>query len=128
MKNLLNLSAVVLLFLVMGCGCPQFRNLGKKDPPPPPPPAPSNAPPPAAPTPRGGQTSALTMAQYNQLKIGMKRSEVERILGGPGEEISSTSGGGVNFSVNKWSGESYTSVIISFRDDKIMSKSQVGLK
>lgn len=126
MKNLLNLSAVVFLLLVMGCGCPQLRNLGKKDPPPPPPP--SNAPPPSAPTPRGGQTSALTMAQYNQLKIGMRRSEVERILGGAGEEISSTSGGGVNFSVNKWSGENYTSVIISFRDDKIMSKSQVGLK
>lgn len=68
------------------------------------------------------------MAQYNQLKIGMRRSEVERILGGAGEEISSTSGGGVNFSVNKWSGENYTSVIVSFRDDKIMSKSQVGLK
>lgn len=126
MKNALNLVAVAFLFMVMGCGCQQLRNIGKKEPPPPPPP-PYNAGPTAPSTP-GGNTSSLTMAKYNQLKTGMARSEVERILGGAGEEISSTSGGGVNFSVNKWSGEDYASVIISFRNDKIMSKSQVGLK
>lgn len=68
------------------------------------------------------------MEKYNQLKIDMPKSEVERILGGPGEEISQSSGGGMTFSVFKWSGEKYTSVIISFKNDKVMSKSQVGLK
>ena len=69
------------------------------------------------------------MEKYNQLKIGMARSEVERILGGKGAEVSPpTTGGGVRFSVNKWEGEDYKSVILSFRDDKIMTKAQVGLK
>ena len=127
MKNLTNIFCVGALLFVMGCGCPQLRNLGKKDPPPPPPPPPSNSYPPPA-TPGKSGTGKLTMAQYNQLKIGMARSEVERILGGSGEEISSSSGGGYTFSVNKWSGEDYTAIIISFKNDKIMSKSQVALK
>jgi len=68
------------------------------------------------------------MAKYEQLKIGMPRADVERILGGPGEEISNTSGGGVRFSVNKWEGDDFKSVILTFRNDKIMTKTQVGLK
>ena len=46
----------------------------------------------------------ISMAKYNQLSIGMARSEVERILGGKGTEISSSTGGGMSFSVNKWEG------------------------
>jgi hypothetical protein len=68
------------------------------------------------------------MAKYNQLSVGQARSEVERILGGKGEEISRSKGGGVSFSVNKWEGDDFKSIILSFKNDKIMSKSQVGLK
>lgn len=68
------------------------------------------------------------MEKYDQLKENMVRSEVERILGGPGEEISSSTGGGMTFAVYKWSGEDYKSVIVTFRQDKLMSKAQVGLK
>ncbi len=76
----------------------------------------------------GNSDQYLTMANYNLLKIGTPRSEVEEILGGKGIEISSSSGGGMSFSVNKWEGEKFKSIILTFRDDKIMSKSQVGLK
>ena len=58
----------------------------------------------------------------------MPKADVERILGGPGTEVSTSSGGGMTFSVYKWSGDDYTSVILTFKNDKIMSKSQVGLK
>ncbi len=68
------------------------------------------------------------MDEYNQLSIGQARSGVDRILGGKGTEISSLVGGGVRFSVNKWEGEKFKSIILSFRNDKIMTKSQVGLK
>lgn len=68
------------------------------------------------------------MEKYNRLKVGMPRSEVENTLGGKGTEISSSVGGGVRFSVNKWEGEKFQSIILSFRNDKVMSKSQVGLK
>ncbi len=58
----------------------------------------------------------------------MARAEVENTLGGKGTEISSSMGGGVKFSVNKWEGERFQSIILSFRNDKVMTKSQVGLK
>jgi hypothetical protein len=130
MKNSINLVAAILFFIVLGCGCPRLDRLIKKDTPPPPPPptsGPSNTADPSR-TPVSSSTSGLTMEKYNQLKIDMPKSEVERILGGPGTEISSSSGGGMTFSVYKWEGEKYTSIILSFKNDRIMSKSQVGLK
>ncbi len=130
MKNSLNLSAVVLLFVILGCSCPNIGKLtGTNDPPTPDrPPPPANVQSTPAQTPGGEKTLSLSMAKYNQLRIGMPKSEVDRILGGQGTEVSSSSGGGTTFSVYKWSGENYTSIILSFRNDKIMSKSQVGLK
>jgi hypothetical protein len=132
MKNSINLVAAILFFIVLGCGCPRLDKLTKKDPPPPPPPPPSTSGPSnTTDTPRTpGSTSAsgLTMEKYNQIKIDMPKSEVEQILGGPGTEISSSSGGGMTFSVYKWEGDKYTSIILSFKNDRVMSKSQVGLK
>ena len=58
----------------------------------------------------------------------MPKNDVDRILGGPGTEISTSSGGGMTFSVYKYSGDDFTSIILTFKNDKIMSKSQVGLK
>jgi outer membrane protein assembly factor BamE (lipoprotein component of BamABCDE complex) len=127
MKNSINLAFGVLFLIVLGCSCPRLSEIGRKDPPrPASTPFSSNST--NGPTPDSPTSSALTMAKYNQLKTGMARSEVERILGGPGTEISSTSGGSSTFSVDKWQGENYSSIIISFRNDKILSKSQVGLK
>lgn len=70
----------------------------------------------------------LSMEKYNRIKIGTARDDVESILGGKGTEISSSEGGGMKFSVNKWQGEKYTSIILSFKNDKVMSRNQVGLK
>lgn len=130
MKNPINLVAVILLLTILGCSCPKLDELrgDKTTPTPSGTPVPSNASSAPAKTPSSSSTSTLTMAKYNQLKINMAKDEVERILGGPGTEISTSSGGGMTFSVYKWSGENYTSIILSFKNDKIMSKSQVGLK
>ncbi len=70
----------------------------------------------------------VTMAKYNQISIGTSRSDVERLLGGKGTEISSSEGGGMRFSVNKWEGKNYKSIILTFKNDKVMSRSQVSLK
>jgi hypothetical protein len=131
MKNSLNLVLALLFFVVLGCSCPKLEELTRKD----------NSSGPSS-TPYSANTSStpsttsspssdsldLTMDKYNQLKTDMPKSEVERILGGPGTEISSSTGGGMTFSVFKWDGPNYKAIIISFRNDKIMSKSQVGLK
>lgn len=70
----------------------------------------------------------LTKAKYEQIKDGTTRAEAERILGGPGEELSSTTAVGTTYSTVKWEGEGYSSVILSFKDDKVFSRVQVGLK
>ncbi len=129
MKNSLNLVLIFLLLVVLGCSCQRLREMSsEQDPPPASSPTTSNTSTVPERSPDTTSTSSLTMAKYNQLKINMDKREVERILGGPGEEISTTSGGGSTFAVYKWSGEKFSSVIISFRNDKIMTKSQVGLK
>lgn len=68
------------------------------------------------------------MEKYERIKVGMKRSEVESIMGSKGEETYSGEGGGITFVSLKWVGEGYRSIFVSFRSDKVTSKSQVGLK
>ena len=127
MKNSLNLALAVLLLTVLGCVCPKLSDmLNKRSATPPPVSTPTS--PSSSPSTSSKGDYDVTTDKYNQIKIGMARSEVERILGGKGTEISNSVGGGVRFSVNKWEGERYKSIILSFRNDKVMSKSQVGLK
>lgn len=127
MKNSLNLLFVFLLLVVLGCSCPsKLKELSeKKDPPTRSTPATSSTP---SSTPATKGEYDLSMDKYNKIKVGMPRSEVENTLGGKGTEISSSVGGGMRFSVNKWEGEKFQSIILSFKNDKVMSKSQVGLK
>ncbi len=128
MKNPLNLCISFLFLVVLGCSCPgKLAELAKN--------ADSSTPRPtftpsatASPSvgPKGDYD--LSMDKYDRLKVGMARAEVERILGGKGTEVSSSTGGGMRFSVNKWEGGNFRSIILSFKNDKILSKSQVGLK
>lgn len=128
-KNAANFCLVALILVVLGCSCPgKLRELTeKKDTPNTrPTPATSSTPSSTASTPAAKYT--LSMEKYNKVKVGMPRPDVENTLGGKGTEISSSVGGGVRFSVNKWEGEKFQSIILSFKNDKVMSKSQVGLK
>ena len=130
MRNPINLVLIVLVLAVLGCSCPRLEDLTKGRSSPSSPRSSNTAEAgtedkPVSEPSSGGQ---LTMEQFRQLKDKMPKSEVERILGGPGTEVSSSSGGGMTFSVYKWEGEDYKTVIVSFQDDKVISKSQVGLK
>lgn len=127
MKNTSGLAFAVLILVSMGCACPKLSDMLNKRSSTPPPSATPSSPTSSPSTPSKGDYD-VTMAKYDQIKIGTPRSDVERILGGKGTEISNSVGGGVRFSVNKWEGEKYKSIILSFRNDKVMSKSQVGLK
>lgn len=129
MKNSLNLCLVFLLLVVLGCSCPsKLKELAeKKDSPTTRPTPTTNSTPSSTPVKSTGEYT-LSMEKYNKIKVGMPRPDVENTLGGKGTEISSSVGGGVRFSVNKWEGEKFQSIILSFRNDKVMSKSQVGLK
>lgn len=128
MKNSLNLCLVFLLLVVLGCSCPsKLKELAEKKDSPTPRATPSTSSTPSSIPSTEGEYD-LSMEKYNKIKVGMPRAEVENTLGGKGTEISSSVGGGVRFSVNKWEGEKFQSIILSFRNDKVMSKSQVGLK
>ena len=132
-----NIALIILVFMLLGCACPRLAQLGQQRGPQATP-TPSIAPlePQNRRTPDADDLTEtdddteypISMAKYNQLKNGMARTDVERLLGGAGEEVSNTTGGGVNYTVNKWRGPDYSSIILSFRNDKIFTKSQVGLK
>lgn len=129
MRNGLNIALITLFLVVLGCSCPskliEIVNKNSR--------VSERSTPTASSTPEGASTSAtegeydVTMAKYNQVRIGMKRSDVERIFGGKGTEYYSGKGGGVSFTSVKWVGEKYKTILVSFRDDKVTSKSQVGL-
>lgn len=71
---------------------------------------------------------SLTMGLYRKITIGMIRGLVEEVLCGPGILISSSTGNGDRFTVNKWEGENYKAIILAFKNDKVITRSQVGLK
>ncbi len=128
MKNSLNLFAVFLVLVVLGCNCPkQLQELSKSD-------GESNvrpaasAPSPAASAPTGSPVDYdVSLEKFDKIAIGMKRSEVEAIVGGRGTEYYSGKGGKSTFVSVKWVGEKYKTIFVSFRDETVTSKTQVGL-
>ena len=121
-----NLALLLLVFVAIGCSCPSLKDLASRG-------NTSNAAPSASPlaVPTISTSKAdsdISMAKFKQIKVGAERSDVEALLGGKGTELSSSATGKVTFSTNKWTGEGYTSIILIFKNDKVLSKSQVGLK
>jgi hypothetical protein len=72
--------------------------------------------------------SRLTMENYRRIKMGMTRAQVEEILGGKGKQISSSSGGGLTFTVDQWEGKDYDTIIVTFQNDKVQYMTQSGLE
>jgi len=120
-----------LFLAVLGCSCPKLNDLIKKsENAPPPTPAATPVSPRSQSTPKTSTSSTgdLTLDQYNQIKTNMPRSDVETLLGGKGTQVSSSTGGGVTFEVHKWETSDYKTIIITFKNDRVMTKTQVGLK
>ncbi|MFM9905259.1 MAG: hypothetical protein ACKVQJ_11895 [Pyrinomonadaceae bacterium] len=127
MKNSVNILIAFLILVVIGCSCPdKLRELANNGRTPPPKPSTENTS-----TPPVSSTSGeydVTKDKFDKIKTGMKKPEVENIMGGKGTEYYSGTGGGVSFSSVKWVGAKYATVFVSFRNDKVTSKTQVGLK
>lgn len=70
----------------------------------------------------------LEYEKYIQIGLGMSNSEVEGILGMPGEETSNRTSGEKVYTSYKWSGGDFVRIYVSFADDEMTSKSQFGLK
>ena len=73
--------------------------------------------------------SQITLAKYNQLKDDMTYTEVIKILGKPGTEISSSSVGGIKTVMIQWEADSFgANMNAMFQNGKLVSKAQFGLK
>lgn len=126
MKNKYNLGFIALLLVVLGCSCPKLDELKQSG---------TNSTPSATPnapttttTPVTKANAGLSMDKYNQLKNGMSYKEAVAVMGSEGEEMSSSEFGKYKTVSYKWSGDNFQFVFAVFQNDKMLSKSQSGLK
>ena len=73
-------------------------------------------------------TADISKAKYDQIKTGMSYEEVKKIIGSDGEQRSSSSIGNSSYVSYVWKGPKFSRISASFRNDKLSSKSQSGLK
>ena len=69
----------------------------------------------------------ITRAEYDQIKEGMTYDEVVAIVGGPGEESSTSDIGGMSSASYTWKGGVTDFCLVTFIDGKMSSKTQSGL-
>lgn len=70
----------------------------------------------------------ITMDKYNQLKNGISYQEAVKIIGSEGEQSSNSKIGSTEISSYRWKGANYSNIFATFNNDKLISKSQNGLK
>lgn len=128
-SNALSLVICIGILIVIGCSCPQMaeiqKELDKAKTSPSPTVAANTA---ATPAKDSDDKADLTLAKYNQIKNGMSLEEVQEIIGSDGSEVSSSEIGKYKTVTQKWDGESYAYIICTFQNDKLMFKSQGGIK
>jgi hypothetical protein len=132
-SNALSLVICIGILIVIGCSCPQMAEIQKeldKSKSSPSPTVAANT----STSPKDGDkdsdddSSDLTLAKYNQLKNGMSLAEAQEIIGSDGKEVSSSEIGKYKTVTQKWDGENYAYIICTFQNDKLMFKSQGGIK
>lgn len=87
---------------------------------------------PTPPTPspgRASRTAAVTLAEYDAVKVGMSLAEVERVIGARGVEQSRNEIAGVETVLVEWrNGDGLSAMNAIFQGGELVQKSQVGLK
>ena len=126
MKNSLNLLFVIALLVVLGCSCPKKLQELSKNSQTSPRSEPSNTSDSDTPG-KSDSTDDVSMSKYEAIKTGMRRQQVEEIMGSKGTETFNSEGGGMKFASVKWTGENFKMILVSFQNDKVTSKTQVGL-
>ena len=71
---------------------------------------------------------ALTMENFKKLKTGMSYKQTVEILGGEGDQMSSTEIAGRTSTTYMWSAGTFSNVTLTFQNDKLTTKFQMGLK
>jgi hypothetical protein len=141
-KTLLFTSLAVLSLNLAGCGeAPVQKDSGQEQQSAPtsgasqstgqstPAPAPTQEP---TPEPAKPEKPIVTKAKFDKIKNGMKREEVEKIIGGPGEVLSESGSEGDQFHavIIMYEGEGGfgANANFTFMNGKLENKAQIGLK
>lgn len=72
----------------------------------------------------------ITMNEYNQIETGMSYDEVKEIIGSEGELASTSSVSGYTISIYTWYGNGVagSNANVTFTNDGVTAKAQVGLE
>ncbi len=133
MKNLLNIALIATILIVLGCKCQEKLDEIKNQ---------TSSPSPTASTSPSASPSAtksdsdttsssstgVSKASYDKIKVGMKKSEVNKIIGNDGEEMTRSKGGSSTFTSHKWEGSDYAIITAVFKDDVLTNKYEANLK
>lgn len=68
------------------------------------------------------------MKQYKTLQTGMSYDSVTKVVGCDGVELSSSEMAGFKTVMYIWSGVNFSSMSVMLQNDKLITKSQFGLK
>jgi hypothetical protein len=126
MKNSHTLALIFVLFSVFGCSIADKNNTRADYPKV----KIETLPPPEA-VPKNDLLNALPrllLNNYEQIENGMSYEKVVKIIGSDGIETRRSSLENIELRDYKWKGENYQRIYVSFRNDKVVSKSQSGLK
>lgn len=73
------------------------------------------------------EDSKVNYENFLNIKMGSSLADVESMLG-EGNEQSSSEVGGIKTAVYLWNGSSLSNVNVTFQNDEVMGKAQIGLK
>ena len=75
----------------------------------------------------GFSVYTITINEYNQIRDGMSYSEVVRIIGEPGTELSSGDIAGFRTVMYSWENFNGSNANVMFQNDRMINKAQFGL-
>lgn len=70
---------------------------------------------------------SVTLAKFEAIKTGMRRAQVEEIMGRKGSETFNSDVAGMKFISLEWKDGPFKMILVSFQNDKVTSKMQIGL-
>lgn len=75
----------------------------------------------------GGVGATVTKAEFDQVQTGMSYSQVQAIIGDPGEKLSETNMAGFSTVMYMWKNPTGSNMNAMFQNDKLISKAQISL-
>lgn len=76
------------------------------------------------------QNDKITMSEFNQIETGMSYADVKSIIGSPGEVTAESGSDEYHIVIRTWYGNGVTgsNANVTFTNNKVTAKAQVGLK